>query len=207
MTRDDVRAAARRRRRDARRRILDSARRLLEERPWHAITLEEVMTDAALTRTTFYRHFDDRDLLLVALLEEIGAELDAAGEPWKRGAEDPIAELRANLRTLTDLFHAHGRLLQALSDAAAQDSELRRAYLTLADRLVETSAARITAEVDAGRSAVRDPAEVAAALVWCNERYLLTRFGRHPLADPATAAAALAEVWITTIYGRTTAGG
>ncbi|HET8978666.1 MAG TPA: TetR/AcrR family transcriptional regulator [Solirubrobacteraceae bacterium] len=203
MSQEEVRAAQRRRRRDARRRILDSAQALLEEHPWHAIPLEAIMTRAELTRTTFYRHFDDRELLLIALLQEVGVHLDAAGEPWKRGAADPAGELRRNLTTLTSLFVDHGRLLQAISDASDRDSDLRGAYLRLADDLVATTAARIAAEVQAGRSAVQDAEQVAAALVWMNERYLLRCFGRRPFtADPDTAAAALAEIWVTTIYGR-----
>lgn len=205
MSLDDLQVIRRQQRRDARRRILGSARALLEERPWSAITLEEVMGRAQLTRTTFYRYFDDRELLLIALLREVAVELDAAGAPWKRGAADPVAELRENLRTLAEVFAVHGRLLQAIADAASHDSDLRSAYLELADRLVETTADRISAEVEAGRSQIADVEQVASALTWCNERYLQRMFGRRPLGDPAVAAAALAEIWIGTIYGR--AGG
>lgn len=201
MSQSGVRVDRRRQRRDARRRILDCARELLELRPWSEITLEQVMTEAQLTRTTFYRYFDDRELLLIALLQEVAADLDAAGAPWKQGASDPAGELRENLRTLADVFAAHGRLLQAISDAASHDSDLRGAYLQLADRLVATTAERIAAEVAAGRSRIVDVEQVACALTWCNERYLLRLFGGRPLGDPAVAAAALAEIWITTIYG------
>lgn len=159
------------------------------------------MAAAELTRTAFYRYFDDRELLLIALLDDVGVHLDAAGNPWKRGAPDPVAELSGNLRQLTEVFVEHGRLLQAISDAATHDDELRRAYLRLADQLVDTTAARIEAEVAAGTSPVENPGEVARALVWMNERYLLRGFGQHPLADPDAAARALAEIWIATIYG------
>ena len=160
------------------------------------------MSGAQLTRTTFYRYFEHRESLLIALLEDLGVELDAAGDPWKRGAADPVGELTANLAALVQTFVEHGRLLQALSDAAVQDSDLRRAYLELAERLIVTTERRIAADVAAGVSAVRDPREVAAALVWCNERYLLDAFGRHPLGDPEAAADALAEIWVATVYGR-----
>jgi len=67
---------------------------------------------------------------------------------------------------------------------------------------VSTTAERIAAEVAAGRSRIVDVEQVSAALTWCNERYLLQLFGRRPLGDPAVAAAALAEIWIATVYGR-----
>lgn len=206
MSESDLTSQRRQRRQDARQRILDAARTLIEQRPWHMITLDEIMAGAKLTRTAFYRYFDDRELLLIALLEEMGPELSTAGAPWMAGAPEPQRELERNLRALTYVFREHGRLLQAISDAADHDSEIRDAYLGLGDQLVAATEARIRAEIEAGNSAVEDAREVASALVWMNERYLLRCYGRTREADPEIAARALAEVWLATVYGRAPAG-
>src|SRR4051794_3851725 len=87
-------------RRDARQRILDAASGLLEELPWHELRLEDLMAAAGLTRTAFYRHFDDRQALLMAMLEQISTDVSAAGATWKQGAGDDVAELRAGLSEL-----------------------------------------------------------------------------------------------------------
>lgn len=79
---------------------------------------------------------------------------------------------------LVDAFRTHGRLLRALADEATHDDEV----------------------VAAGKSTLSDPEEVATALVWMNERFLQQRFGRPPVGDPERAAAALAEIWIRTVY-------
>jgi AcrR family transcriptional regulator len=196
-----VQLRQRRQRRDTRRRILDAGLELLEESPWSEISLEQIMQRAELTRTAFYRHFGDRQLLLLALIDDVGLTLDTVADPWERAEGDPAAEIEGSIGRLTDLFYRHGRLLRAIADAATQDPDLAAFYADLGRRLSESAAARIAADVEAGRSPVKDPDEVAAALVWMNERYLLTRFGRPPLGDPDRAAAALTEIWRRTVYG------
>jgi TetR/AcrR family transcriptional regulator, ethionamide resistance regulator len=198
--RPDVRDRHRRRREDSRRRILDATLALLEDRAWAEVSLDEVMRRAELSRTAFYRHFDDRELLLPALLEDVGVRLDEVVAIWTRSEGDPVAALRRALAALVEAWRRHGRLLQAVGDAANQDRDIRAGYMELADRMVAVVAERIAADVAAGRSAVRDPLEVGRALVWMNDRYLEALFGRPPLGDPARAADALAEVWIATVY-------
>ena len=199
--RPDVSRRHREQRESTRRRILDAGRALLEERPWSEVSLEAIAARADLTRTAIYRHFDDRRALLLALLEDVGLRLDLVADPWERGEGVGPEALRAALAELAGVFAEHGRLLRAIADERAEDRDVDAAYSELGARLTSSAAARIAREVAAGRSRVEDPEEVAAALVWMNERYLLERFGRTPLGDPARAAAALAEVWIRTVYG------
>ena len=200
--RPDVKERHRERRELSRRRILDAARELLEDRPWSQVGIEDVTQRAQLTRTAFYRHFDDRQTLLLALLDDVGVSLDQIADPWERGDGDPREDLRRALRELVDVFHRHGRLLRAIADAATQDPEVAQLYADLGSRFSASAAARIEVEVAAGRSEVTDPSEVGSALVWMNERYLLDRFGQAPLGDPDRAADALIDVWLRTVYGR-----
>ena len=200
-SRPDVTQRHRERREHSRRRILDVTRELLEDRPWSEVAIEDVTRRAELTRTEFYRHFRDKQSLLLALLEDVGLRLDLVADPWERGGDGPDL-VRAALRDLVAVFVEHGRLLQAIADAAASDQEVHATYASLGERLISSAATRIAADVEAGRSEVADPGSVGAALVWMNERYLLAEFGRPPLGDPDRASAALAEVWVRTVYGR-----
>jgi TetR/AcrR family transcriptional regulator, ethionamide resistance regulator len=200
--RPDVKRRHRERRELSRRRILDAARELLEDRPWSQVGIEDVTQRADLTRTAFYRHFDDRQTLLLAVLEDVGVGLDLIADPWERGTGDPLETLRAALRELVDVFHRHGRLLRAIADASTEDPEVAALYADLGARLSASAAKRIAIEVAEGRSTVADPQEVGSALVWMNERFLLDRFGQAPLGDPERATGALVEVWLRTVYGR-----
>jgi TetR/AcrR family transcriptional regulator, ethionamide resistance regulator len=198
----DLQARRRAHRRDARRRLLDAAHGLLEQQPWTEISLDDITSTAEVARTAFYRHFEDRQHLLMAMLDDVGLELDHVADDWMADSDDdPEAELRRSLKGLTSVFVEHGRLIQAISDTARHDAEIGALYLALADRLAAATARRIKADVHAGRSRVAEPAEVARALTWMNERYLLACFGQRPFSDPTAATTALATVWINTLYG------
>jgi AcrR family transcriptional regulator len=199
-TRDDVRQRHREQRESTRRRILAAAVELLEERPWSEVTLETLARRADLTRTALYRHFPDQQALLLAVIDDVGLTLGQVPGRWERGEGDPVESIRAALRDLVAVFERHGRLLQAIADAATQDPKVAAVYCGLGARLSASVARRLHVEADAGRSDLMDVEEVAAALVWMNERYLLLRFGRHPLADPERASSALFEVWRSTVY-------
>lgn len=201
-TRVERTAEQRRRRSDVRRRILDAALALLEERRWPDIPVDEVTRAAGLSRTAFYRHFDDRDQLLLALMADTGARLANAGRAWREAGGDPIEAVRAGLAEMAATMVEHGRLVQAIVDASAYDPEVRAAWEELLERLIGVTAERIRADVAAGRSEVRDPDGVAAALARMSAAHLLAGFGRRPLSDPDRAVATLTEVWAATIYGR-----
>lgn len=197
----DLQARRREHRRNARRRLLDAAHGLLEEQRWAEISLDDITSAADVARTAFYRHFEDRQHLLMAMLDDVGLELDHVADNWMAPADDPVAELRASLGGLTTVFVEHGRLIQAISDTARHDPEIGALYDRLADRLLSATARRIEADVAAGRSDITEPHEVARALTWMNERYLLASFGHPPFSDPAAVTEALATIWIRTLYG------
>jgi len=185
-----------------RRRILEAARELLEEHPWADVSIARVAQGAGVGRTAFYRHFDDRRALLNELFRELSDELEATPAAWKDTDDaEPEERLREALVALTEVFVVHGRLLNALAEEAARDADIANAYYRLGARLSAGVAERIARDVASGRSVLSDPSEVATALVWMNERYLRERFGRKPLGDPERAAAALAEVWLRSVYG------
>lgn len=189
-------------RQDARRRLLDVARRLLEERGWSEVSLEEITSAAGVARTAFYRHFEDRQHLLIALLEDVDLELNHAGDAWWIADNgDSATDVRESLAHLTRIFVEHGRLLQAISDTARHDPGIGEVYDALAGRLIRATVERIERDVEAGRSDVSNPPEVARALTLLNERYLLASFGSRPFSDPDVVAHTLAGIWHSVLYG------
>jgi AcrR family transcriptional regulator len=198
----DLQARRREHRRNARRRLLDAAHRLLESQPWAEISLDDITSAAEVARTAFYRHFEDRQHLLKAMLDDVGLELGHVADDWMAETDDPAAELRQSLADLTAIFVEHGRLIQAISDTATYDPEISELYSALADGFVTATARRIEADIASGRSQIPEHREVARSLTWMNERYLLASFGRRPFADSVAVTEALATVWISPLYGR-----
>lgn len=156
---------------------------------------------AELSRTAFYRHFEDRQDLLVAMLDDVGLELSHVAENWMTGTADPVTELERSVAGLIAIFVEHGRLLRAVADTATHSPDVDELYSELGEQLVEATARRIEQDVAAGISHVQDPREVAEALTWMNERYLLRGFGRRPFADPTAVGRGLTTVWVNTVYG------
>jgi len=82
----------RRRREDSEQEILEAAERLLHERPFRDLTVDDLMAATSQSRTAFYRHFTDRQDLMIRLLRDLNAELWEMIEGWLRGGGDPLAE-------------------------------------------------------------------------------------------------------------------
>lgn len=160
------------------------------------------MSAAGLSRTAFYRHFDDRHTLLLAMLEQVSVGVRETGRTWKAGAGGAVEELRAGLTELAEAMREHGRLMQAIADSAAYDVEISAARDEMVRYFVAVTADRIRADVAAGASGVRSPEKVAEALVRMNESVLLDAFGRPPYPPLEDVVPTMCEVWAVTIYGR-----
>jgi AcrR family transcriptional regulator len=198
-TNSDLQARRRAQRRGARQRILDVTVELLENHSWTDITVELIAAQSALSRTAFYRHFGDRQALLLALLQGVESRLSQAGDLWYRDAAGP-ASLERALQELVGIYVRQGRLLRAVAESATYDPEIRRRYESLGEKFVRGTRAKIEAETAARRSTVADADELANCLTWMAERYLLRSFGQPPLADPTRVTGTLYLVWSRAIW-------
>ncbi|MEA2293888.1 MAG: hypothetical protein QOE86_1527 [Solirubrobacteraceae bacterium] len=184
------RAATRTRRAEARERILAAAERLLRERPYRELSVEEVMAEAGLSRTVFYRHFDGLPELVLSRLDAIGAglfaELEVGPAPGR---------VRAILEAAVDAFAVHGRFLRAVDEAASHDVEIETAYRAFVGGFTQVMAGQIQQGMDDGRIGPGNAYELARALNLMNREYLLDTLGRDPAFDRALALETLSHVW------------
>jgi AcrR family transcriptional regulator len=191
----------RQRRQDAEREILEAAERLLRQRRFRDVTVDDVMAATSQSRTAFYRFFADREDLLVRLIEQIGDELYRISDGWLSGTGDPLAEARQALERMADVYEEHGRLLGAIAEAAALDDRVEAVYRGLVARFIDAAAARIERDLAAGRIQPLDARQTATAFVWMFERYLAATFGRPEPGDRASAVETLFTIWLRTLYG------
>lgn len=81
---------------------------LVQERPYHRITVKDVLKRAAVGRSTFYVHYRDKnDLLLSQLemfLEMMSTALSVRGEKSQRVA--PVEEMFAHIKEQAVLYRA-----------------------------------------------------------------------------------------------------
>lgn len=186
-------------RENTRRQILSAADSFLRQRPFRELSVEVVMAETGLTRTVFYRHFDDITDLVLQLFGDLAGKLYPVAEQWRAvaGKEFPRGAQEA-LAALVDFFVEEGPLLRAIRDAAVTDERLEAATRTVRDTLVELTAATLDSLVAQGRLEVPDSRALARALTLMNEAYLTEEFGREPFGDRAVALATLERVWTST---------
>jgi TetR/AcrR family transcriptional regulator, ethionamide resistance regulator len=192
------RARQREQRESTRREILAAADRFLRESPYRDLSVDVVMAQTGLTRTAFYRHFDDITDLVMRLLTDIGQELFGIAEHWGDAAGGPDAPAPAHqaLSGIVDFFVRHGPLVRAIAEAAVTDEQIEQAYRSSLTGFIEITKQAFDRLVEAGELDVPDTRAMATALNLMNEAYLLEEFGREPSGDPEVALATLETVWL-----------
>jgi AcrR family transcriptional regulator len=173
------------RRDEARQRLLDVVEKLLEEgESFTEISVERLVSEAGMSRSTFYVYFEDKGDLLRAWFEDITAEIsDAATDWWVLGAEATQADLRAALDRVVKTYKPHTTLMAATYDAAAYDASVRE----LVEGMMAANVAGLRKHIKAGQSAgfvdaSLPAAQTAAWLTWMAER------GLHQLVRTASGA-------------------
>lgn len=87
-----------RKRRQARQRIIEAARELFLERGFDGVSVGDIAERAEVGRTTFFRHFGDKQEVVFAreheVLDAITAARQAADAPVPRTATEAVEQLR-----------------------------------------------------------------------------------------------------------------
>jgi AcrR family transcriptional regulator len=187
-------------RENTRRQILAAADGLLRERPYRELSVETAMAQTGLTRTAFYRHFDDVTDLVLRLLEDVGHELYAIAARWLEGTvENFPAATHDGLRGIVGFFERHGRLIRAISEAAVTDERIERGYSSFVEAFIDMTARGFDELVASGQVDPLDTRALARALNLMNERYLLDQFGHDPQGSADVAIATLEAVWLRAV--------
>jgi len=181
----------------ARRRITEAASRLLRDRRFRDLTVEDVTREAGLARTVFYRYFDGLPDIVLTLLDDLLANIVAQAQA---GDPDDRDRLRRQLGLVVATFREHGSLLLALDDAAHHHDHVEQAWHAWQDRSVEVTAKLIERGIARGHGPPMPVREVTKALTAMNRHYLLDLIARDPQFDAEVALEALWTVWMRTTW-------
>ncbi|WP_320671876.1 TetR/AcrR family transcriptional regulator [Patulibacter defluvii] len=173
------------RRQEIRAKLLAVVERLLDDgESFTEISVERMVSEAGVSRSTFYVYFEDKGDLLTAWFEEIRAEVtEAADAWWALGAEATRDEVRAALDQIVKTYRPHTTLMAAVYDAAAYDANVR----DLVTEMMDNNVAGLRKHIKAGQKAGfvdADllPGQTAGWLTWMAER------GLHQLVRTASPA-------------------
>lgn len=123
------------RRAERRERLMDAAYTLLTEQGAAALTVTGVCSAARLTARYFYEHFDNRDALLLALVEEETVRvMDGILVAAQSAEGEPLERARAAVAALVQAIEDDPRRLRM---AQAEDEFVMRMRQVVADRMIE----------------------------------------------------------------------
>jgi AcrR family transcriptional regulator len=170
------------RRDEVRRRLLSVVEQLLLAGEGYAeISVERLVSEAKLSRSTFYVYFEDKGDLLRAWFAQVIEELDdAAGAWWKLDASATHDDLRVALAQIVRTYRPHTTLMAALYDMSSYDPTVREEVATMMSR----NTAGLRRHIQRGqKQGWIDPdllpRETAAWLTWMAER------GQHQMVRNA----------------------
>ena len=156
-----ARGKRRQAREEARGAILEAADAFLREQQFRELTIDELMRRAGLSRTIFYRHFDDLGALITQLLWNVAADLRASNDATVEAHGEREA-IREGLNNTVDWFSRNGPLLAAVADAATYDADIEDIYDQVLDRWTERMAKTLDEAAAAGHITPVDSADVEA---------------------------------------------
>jgi AcrR family transcriptional regulator len=144
--------------------ILEATRSLLAEIPFSDLTIGQIATAAAVSRSSLYFYFADKAQILLLLysdvLEQMSAELerwfadpDKHAEPWSR----------ASIAAAVTVARRNANVVCAALDNRGTNPEIDGAWTMYFDRAVERSALLIERERAAGLAPSGGPSAQALA--------------------------------------------
>ncbi|OBV37988.1 TetR/AcrR family transcriptional regulator [Janthinobacterium psychrotolerans] len=83
--------------------LLATARKVFSERGYADTSMDELTAQAGLTRGALYHHFGDKRGLLIAVVEQIDAEMDDRLQTISDRAEDPWEGFRSRCRAYLEM--------------------------------------------------------------------------------------------------------
>ena len=189
---------------DRERAILDTFERLLEERPLHEISVDDLAQGAGISRPTFYFYFASKEAVLLTLLDGLVEESRIErGEVLEHFMEDPPKYLRRGITAIYDTFSSHRAVAVAAVEASVRNPEVRELWERVMEGFVQEVTAAIEYERSRGAAPDGVPArDLAIALNLMNERVLVGSFaGYAPTIDEDRVVDVLLAAWLGAIYG------
>ncbi len=185
--------------------ILATAARLLEEKPYAEISVDDLAKGAGLSRPTFYFYFQSKEAVLLSLLEPLIQHADSGFDGAMLTPVDPRRAFQQGITTFFTAFSAYPVLARAGTEALSASPELRTVWSGLMAKWIDQTTALIMAERARGVAPETIGArELATSLNLMNERTMIAALSAE---EPAVAAELVVEtlthIWLTSIYGLT----
>jgi len=137
---------------DSRTRILEAAKRVVADLPYPLMAVEDVIAEAKVSRTTFYRHFDSKFAIFQELhkpfLEALYKIYDGLGDH----ADPTVEQARTWLESFLAFYRSERILVQAFAHIYAIEPD----FYPIAARIIDTIFQRLAAKLPNFRKLLAD---------------------------------------------------
>lgn len=183
--------------------IRETLESLLETTAFHEISIDDLAKGAGISRPTFYFYYESKEAVLLALMDEIVRQADAASDVAQAMLDqDPQKFLRDSLSAYVTILGAHRGVMVAGNQAGATSEEVRALWSVVRERWVKMGADAIDAErARIGLEGKLSGRELSTALLNMNEGVMYSMFsGEQPAIDEDRVIDVLTQVWVNAVY-------
>lgn len=185
--------------------IFDATERLLAGVPLHDLSVAQIISDAGISRATFYFYFSSKFAVLGGLLARISDEIFQVVQPFVRRQESvaPEQALRDSLAEAVELWQRHRPALRAIHEHWNVNDQLRDLWINVMARFTDAVAGELEREREAGLARhTLDSRPIAATLLWSTVQCLyVAGLGVDPsIPDEREALSALIALWSSALY-------
>src|SRR5881397_2160695 len=112
------------------RRLLVAVEELLGDgESFTEVSVERLVTEAGISRSTFYVYFEDKGDLLQALTADVMTEvIDAARAWWELPPGADRGDVEAAMRGIVATYRCHKTLMAAVVEASSYDARVRERF-------------------------------------------------------------------------------
>jgi AcrR family transcriptional regulator len=148
--------------------LVAAATRVLAEKGLSA-KIADIAREADVGVGTFYLHFDTKEALYDALVEDAAARLQAAVDAGREGIDDPVGQTRAGIAALCRFAAGHREVFKLVfGPGSSRRDVVRRAQA----RFAADIEGNIRAGIERGLFGAVEPAVAAQALVGMSTQLL-----------------------------------
>jgi AcrR family transcriptional regulator len=186
--------------------IFSAAERLLAEEPLHELSVAQIITEAGVSRATFYFYFSSKFAVVVGLLARVMDEMFESVQPFviREEGVSPQEALRASVTAGVELWTRHRPAMRAIHEHWNSTDDLRTLWLSVIKRFTSALANQIDRERADGRIVpTTDSRALAAALLWSTESCLyVAGLGADPnFGCESEVLEPLVAMWNGTLFG------
>ncbi|MBJ7464566.1 MAG: TetR/AcrR family transcriptional regulator [Mycolicibacterium sp.] len=186
--------------------ILDTAARLIQQRSFADISVDDLAKGAGISRPTFYFYFASKEAVLLSLMDPLITRADSGFDnAMDSMPTEPHEAIRRGIEIFFSSFGSHPATARAGAEAVNSSPEFRAIWAGLMQKWIGLTAALINAERQRGAAPETLPAlDLATSLNLMNEKMMMaTLADDRPSVEHDRVVDTLTHIWLTSIYGST----